>query len=223
MADAKPSEASKLFHKDHHKEVWWLLAALVLLGYLAQRLVYFLDNIDTVAAGSLWGRFVAWLNTLWPAWKVIAIILVAAGIVWAIRSFIKMREIKREEEKIFGIMPEDEFLEEDTAEVKKENEKWLRVQEHANSDNHSDWRLAIIEADVMLEELLKSLGYHGDGVGEMLKTVDPSDMTTLDNAWEAHKIRNRIAHAGGDFQLNERETKRVISLFESVFREFQII
>jgi hypothetical protein len=60
-------------------------------------------------------------------------------------------------------------------------------------------------------------------VAEKLKSVDSSDMLTLDAAWEAHKVRNRIAHSGSDFELNEREAKRVIMLFESVFREFGMI
>jgi deoxyadenosine/deoxycytidine kinase len=83
--------------------------------------------------------------------------------------------------------------------------------------------VAIIEADIMLDEMLTALGYLGDGVGEKLKTVEPSNILTLDAAWEAHKVRNRIAHSGKDFELNQRETKRVVGLFESVFREFGMI
>ena len=75
----------------------------------------------------------------------------------------------------------------------------------------------------MLDELLRAQGYHGDSVGEMLKGVEKSDMLTLDNAWDAHKVRNQIAHAGSDYLLNERDAKRIITLFESVFKEFKII
>ena len=71
----------------------------------------------------------------------------------------------------------------------------------------------------MLEELLRTLGYVGESVGEMLKSVEKSEFLTIEDAWEAHKIRNAVAHSGGDFQLNERETKRVVTLFESVFKE----
>jgi len=76
---------------------------------------------------------------------------------------------------------------------------------------------------VMLEELLRTIGYNGESVGEMLKSVDKNEFLTIEDAWEAHKVRNAIAHSGGDFQLNERETKRVIALFEKVFKEFQVI
>ena len=83
--------------------------------------------------------------------------------------------------------------------------------------------MAIIEADVMLEELLETAGYVGGSVGEMLKSVDKNEFLSIESAWEAHKIRNSVAHSGGNFQLNERETKRVIALFEEVFKEFGVI
>ena len=57
----------------------------------------------------------------------------------------------------------------------------------------------------------------------MLKSVDKNNFLTLDDAWEAHKVRNDIAHSGINFQLNERETKRVLALFEKVFKEFNVI
>jgi hypothetical protein len=103
------------------------------------------------------------------------------------------------------------------------NERWERVQALVASENPADWRVAIIEADVFLFELMKSMGYHGDGLGDMLKAVEKSDFATLDLAWEAHKIRNRIAHHGSDFILTNREAKRVIDLYRQVFEEFSAL
>jgi hypothetical protein len=103
------------------------------------------------------------------------------------------------------------------------NEKWLKVVTHINSENPSDWKLAILECDIMLGDILEKMGYLQDSIGEKLKAVEPSDFTNIENAWEAHKIRNMIAHEGSDFAMNEREAKRVIGLYETVFREFAYI
>ncbi len=46
---------------------------------------------------------------------------------------------------------------------------------------------------------------------------------TLDNAWEAHKLRNRIAHEGMGYDVEYREAKKAIELYESVFKEFDYI
>ncbi len=104
-----------------------------------------------------------------------------------------------------------------------ENKKWKKVIEHVSSENSSDWRLAILEADILLAELLTKSGYRGEGIGEQLKTVEASDFHTLQSAWEAHKIRNRLAHDGSEYPLSQREAKRVIGLFEEVFKEFYFI
>ncbi len=103
------------------------------------------------------------------------------------------------------------------------NEKWEKIQAHINSPNPSDWRLAILEADIMLGDILEKMGYQGDSIGEKLKGVEKSDFLTLDLAWEAHKVRNQIAHEGADFLLNERDAKRIIDLYRQVFAEFYYI
>jgi|GEM_PF-563732 len=100
---------------------------------------------------------------------------------------------------------------------------WTRIQEHINSGNPSDWRVAILESDIILGQILNSLQLPGDSIGEKLKAVEPSDFVTIENAWEAHKIRNQVAHSGGEFLISEREAKRVVALYESVFREFDYI
>jgi hypothetical protein len=103
------------------------------------------------------------------------------------------------------------------------NEKWESVIKHINSANPSDWKLAILECDIMLGEILEKMGYIQPSIGEKLKSIEPSDFTNIEAAWEAHKIRNAIAHEGSDFAINEREAKRVIGLYELVFQEFEYI
>ena len=75
----------------------------------------------------------------------------------------------------------------------------------------------------MLTDIVSRMGYSGEGLGEQLKQVEKSDFTTLDKAWEAHKVRNTIAHEGGDFILTQREARRIIGLYEDVFREFHYL
>lgn len=103
------------------------------------------------------------------------------------------------------------------------NKKWLKVVEHVSSSNPSDWRLAILEADILLNEVLDKMGYHGVTIGEKLKSVERSDFDHLNDAWEAHKTRNMIAHEGSDFRLSQSEAKAVIAKYERVFKEFYFI
>jgi len=104
-----------------------------------------------------------------------------------------------------------------------ENPKWKIVEEHIDSEDASKWKLAILEADIILSELLDTLNLPGESVGEKLKNVETSDFDHIEEAWEAHKIRNAIAHQGSDFLLTQREAKRVVGLYKTVFSEFEII
>jgi len=89
-----------------------------------------------------------------------------------------------------------------------------------NSDNPNDWKQAIIEADIMLDDVLTKLGYRGDSIGDKLKRAEPADFSTLNEAWEAHKVRNQIAHSGSTYPLNQHEANRVIQMYRKVFEEF---
>jgi len=102
------------------------------------------------------------------------------------------------------------------------NKNWDRVLLHVESYNESEWRLAVIEADILLAELLDTMNLAGDSIGDKLKGVEKSDFNTLDLAWEAHKIRNQIAH-DPSFILTQREARRVVALYESVFKEFSFV
>lgn len=101
--------------------------------------------------------------------------------------------------------------------------EWQRIKARLDSEKESDWRLSVLEADVLLDRMLTTLGYRGDSVGEKLKAIEQSDFLTLDKAWDAHNVRNRIAHEGAAFALTKREAQRVIGLFEEAFREFHYI
>lgn len=103
------------------------------------------------------------------------------------------------------------------------NKRWEKIVEHTNSTNSSDWRLAILECDIILDEMLTKMSYRGETLSDKLKAVERSDFLTIDKAWEAHRVRNTIAHEGSNFQINDREARRVISLYEEVFKEFHYI
>lgn len=93
---------------------------------------------------------------------------------------------------------------------------------HIASPHPNDWKLAIIEADIILDDALKQRGYAGNSLGERLKSVPPSQLNALNEAWEAHKVRNRIAHEGADFVLTKRIAEDTISRYRRVFNELGI-
>ncbi|MEK7627959.1 MAG: hypothetical protein AAB421_00880 [Patescibacteria group bacterium] len=157
------------------------------------------------------------------AWSIFAPISIFVSLMLAVGilySIFRIRQIRRDEKAIWnaGVTAGGE-----SAVQEKTNARWQMIVEHVNTENPNDWRQAILEADIMLDELITAQGYHGDSMGDKMKQIERSDFNTIDLAWEAHKIRNRIAHEGSAHSLNSREARRVVSLYEQAFREFEII
>ena len=103
------------------------------------------------------------------------------------------------------------------------NERWVKTLSYLFSQHASDWKLAVLEADAILESLLSELGFKGAGIGEKLKSADQEKFGRLTTAWEVHTIRNKIAHEGASFHFSQHEAKRVIALYEQIFRDFGYI
>jgi len=102
-------------------------------------------------------------------------------------------------------------------------EQWKGIEKYMQSHNPSDWRLAILEADILLYDMLEQIGFEGDTIADKLKSVDPASFNSLDDAWRAHKIRNVLAHEGASYELTYDEARKTINRFKTVFDEFYFI
>ncbi|KND48671.1 MAG: hypothetical protein AB200_03010 [Parcubacteria bacterium C7867-005] len=214
MADFK-KEAPKM---NLFTELVFFLVAIYFLLIVVYRLY---DYVLYWGVDNFWAAVVVFfVENLWPAIRLLGAGMVIASVFGIVYNQGRLKKLVKEEQAIYNPIASSRVNEEVLI---RTNPKWETVLKHINSVNVSDWKLAIIEADIMLDELLQVSGYHGDSLGEMLKSVEKSDFLTIESAWEAHKIRNQITHQGADFNLSEREAKRIVALYESVFREFRII
>ena len=102
----------------------------------------------------------------------------------------------------------------------RKHPRWAIVEGYMSSGQEPLWRIGILEADTMLADSLREKGYAGADVGEMLQGAA---FRSVQLAWDAHKVRNRIAHEGSAFTLTEREARRTFALYEAVFREMKLI
>lgn len=158
-----------------------------------------------------WWEFYFWLRVV--AYLLSAIFLVLVVFYWYRRKIL----IKSEDEK-YSLAKSSEKEGEALG-----AEKWQKILEEVDSINPNDWKSAIIDADSILDEMISRMGYQGENLGERLKSVERSDFETLNDAWEAHKVRNKIAHSQSDFVLNQEEARRAVLLYKRVFEEFHYI
>lgn len=157
---------------------------------------------------------------LWTIYSIFAFIVSAVFVYGIIYSYIRLGQLEEEQEED---LHEQEKMWQELHDGSIENERWLNVQRHLESENPNDWKLAIIEADVLLERLLEKAGYAGTTIADRLRSASARSFSTIDDAWQAHRVRNQIAHGGSDFVLTQRAAKDTLILYERVFKEFDMI
>ncbi len=102
--------------------------------------------------------------------------------------------------------------------VKKLVKQWAKIKGRLEVGFESEYKLAVIEADSILDDILKKLGYAGDTLGEKLDNVTSAVIPGVEDAREAHKIRNNIVH-DPDYMLDSDTVKRTISTYEKVLTD----
>ncbi len=173
-------------------------------------------------------KYVFTMNTLrgiYAVLSVFAIFFIALLIYCTIRMFeIREKEHKYLHHEIAEYAHNQALKEQEQkgAGVFK-NERWKKVLDYLFSTNENDWKLAVIEADTMLFDLLVKIGFKGETLGDKLKDANRDSFPSINTAWEVHNVRNKIAHEGSSFEFSLHEAKRVISLYEQIFQEFGYI
>ncbi len=175
------------------------------------RLLY--EFVTNPGGVSLQTDFLQLASQLWLLVTGLSVIITLCLLALFIHSTIRFHQTRRDEEAIYATEHPAH------AEVERDHSRWEHVRELVERPHESDWRQAIIEADIMLDDLLSQLGYPGSSVGEKLKAVNPERFRSLQHAWDAHKVRNEIAHSGSAFQLTEHMAHRTIAMYEVVMRE----
>lgn len=99
---------------------------------------------------------------------------------------------------------------------------WQDVTKKIQSSYPSDWNFAVIQADSIFDSVLKDMGLLGTTLGDRLKQLDFAKLHSLNDVWEAHKIRNRIAHET-DRVLTQQQAERAVSLFAKALKELEYL
>jgi hypothetical protein len=106
--------------------------------------------------------------------------------------------------------------------VREFQDRFKVVLQHADSEQVNDWRQAIIEADILLNDMLSAAGYDGQSFGDKIRQLD-RERFSVQKVSEAHATRNQIAHAGSAFMISKHEANRSISAYRQLFRELGVL
>ena len=105
----------------------------------------------------------------------------------------------------------------------KMQRRWEKVVARLKSDNPSQYKAAILEADNIADEILAGIGYKGKNMSEKMDQVKPAHLDNLsDDLRRTHEIRNRIIREK-EFTLSREETEEIIGVYEKFLRNLEFV
>jgi hypothetical protein len=95
---------------------------------------------------------------------------------------------------------------------------WTDIVKRANTGTPENLRWAIMESDALVDFVLKERQLLGDTMADRLANFRRSDSKNIDKLWEAHKLRNEIAHTPG-FKVTTKQAEKALFAYRDFLKE----
>jgi hypothetical protein len=104
----------------------------------------------------------------------------------------------------------------------KTEKRWQAILARIGSGNPSQYKVAVLEADALADEMLKGIGYAGANMKERLAQMKEGEILAAEQLKAAHAIRNRIIQ-DPDFTLAKEEAEVFLKQYEALFNELELL
>jgi len=98
--------------------------------------------------------------------------------------------------------------------------QWQEIEKLSTSGSMGA-KMAIVEADKLLDGVLKSMMMHGSTLGERLKFAGYK-YPELRHVWPAHRLRNQIVHES-TFSVSERHARSALHDYERAMKSIGVL
>ncbi len=98
---------------------------------------------------------------------------------------------------------------------------WLTIEQQLVKGEEASSHLVILNADKLLDQALKQRGFKGETMGERMKSAKAA-WSNANNVWNAHKLRNRIAHET-DVSIGYDNARRALSAYKQALKDMGAI
>lgn len=95
--------------------------------------------------------------------------------------------------------------------------RWQEIESMLNRPGEMNYKLAVMEADKLLDFILKSMSMAGKDMGERIRFAT-FKYGRLRKVWWAHVLRNQLVHEA-TFSLDRATAKRAIKTFRHALEE----
>ena len=100
--------------------------------------------------------------------------------------------------------------------------QWFKITALLERGSEAECKLAVIEADSFLDEILEKMGHKGETLEDKLRPITSMLLSNIEEVREVHKIRNNIVH-DPDYKLSLDEARKTLAVYERALRELEVI
>ena len=100
--------------------------------------------------------------------------------------------------------------------------RWFEILIKLESEDEKQLKLALIEADKLVDDILKDIGIKGKHLADKLSKIHPEGLESLNDLLEAHRTRNDLLSVP-DFALSKEEITETLKLYENFLKEIGVI
>lgn len=154
-------------------------------------------------------------NDLLPL-KIFFIIFTLIFLFFTIYFYINSSYVKYK----FGSNVSD-LLSESNPDASSNDSRWRKIIKKAQSGSEKDYKLAIIEADDLVQEVMKEAGYKGEDFDELIENVERKLLPNYDDLLKDHEIRNEIVY-NLEYKLDLEEAKKILEDYESAIKNLSV-
>jgi len=97
---------------------------------------------------------------------------------------------------------------------------WTDIVRRANTGTPENLRWAVMEADALVDLVLKERQLSGETMADRLANFRRDEYKTIDKLWDAHKLRNEIAHTPG-FRITSQKAERALFAYRDFLKEIK--
>lgn len=105
---------------------------------------------------------------------------------------------------------------------KRAADGWALAEKHFFAGDDNDLKIAVIQADNILEEALLHAGVRGANLGDRLKNIKRGQIPNLEDVWQAHKLRNQIAHETA-LALKRDTAERALEAYKEALKNLGVL
>ncbi|MDD5551871.1 MAG: hypothetical protein PHI88_01775 [Candidatus Pacebacteria bacterium] len=100
--------------------------------------------------------------------------------------------------------------------------KWKKIKKRIESPSEANWKLAVIESEEIVENVLSKMGYKGEGIKEKLKNVKEAQIPNVSDLISAHDIFINIL-ADPDYKFTRDKAVKIFSSFEEFLKNAEVL